>query len=59
LEHASNNLNNGGAGFLFLTKSSQQAHRWSTHAIEIIVSGAKTPAGMFKLLYARFLANKM
>jgi hypothetical protein len=28
-----NNLNNDGAGFLFLMKPSQEAHRWSTQRL--------------------------
>ncbi len=32
-ERAWNNLNNAGAGFLFLTKRSQEAHRCSTQRL--------------------------
>ncbi len=32
-ERAWNNLNNYGAGFLFLTKRSQEAHSWSTQRL--------------------------
>ncbi len=32
-ERAWNNLNNDGAGFLFLTKPSQEAHSWSTQRL--------------------------
>ncbi len=32
-ERAWNNLNNYGAGFLFLTKPSQEAHSWSTQRL--------------------------
>jgi hypothetical protein len=32
-ERARNNLNNDGAGLLFLTKRSQEAHSWSTQRL--------------------------
>jgi hypothetical protein len=52
-ERARNNLNNDGTGFLFLATVSQEAHSWSTHAIEMVLPGAKRQARMFKLFRAR------
>jgi hypothetical protein len=46
-------LNNYGAGFLFLATASQEAHSWSTRAIEMVLPGAKRQARMFKLFRAR------
>jgi hypothetical protein len=50
-------LNNDGTGFLFLATASQEAHSWSTHAIEMVLPGAKRQAKMFKLFRARSLVN--
>ncbi len=52
-ERAWNNLNNDGAGFLFLTKQTQKAHSHSTQRFEIVSSEAKRPARMYKLFHAR------
>jgi hypothetical protein len=46
-ERARNNLNNYGTGFLFQATASQEAHSWSTHAIEMVLPGAKRQARMF------------
>ncbi len=50
-------MNNDGAELLFLTKPSQEAHRWSTQQLRWFRQEQKDKTRMFKLFHARSLRN--